>query len=256
MGAPLYDYAVRMPKMAKLPGSHIVGTALFTEGLDTNPFAFDLYTEMAWHSDPVDLSAWTDEYALRRYGEEDAHAKRAWQIIAEDGIWISRRRQKDHGERDAAHDSLFSAQPSLTTLHAATWSPDVMRYRAEDLQPALTELLQVAPGLRTSETYQYDLVDLARQVMANESRNMLPQIKAAYEAGDRASFAQLTAQWLYRMKLQDSLLQTNEFFLLGRWLQYVPAVGIVARGTRAAELRCPFDPDNVGGPQGKRVRPA
>jgi alpha-N-acetylglucosaminidase len=222
LGAPLYDYAVRMPKMAKLPGSRIVGTALFTEGLDTNPFAFDLYTEMAWHSDPVDLSTWTDDYALRRYGAEDPHAKRAWEIILKTAYGYRADGDKNHGERDAAHDSLFSAQPSLTTLHAATWSPDVMRYRPEDLQPALTELLQVAPQLRTSATYKFDLVDLARQVMANESRTMLSQIKAAYDAGDHTRFTELTTQWLHRMQLLDSLLQTNEFFLLGRWLQYVP----------------------------------
>ena len=43
--------------MAKRSGSRrIVGTAIFTEGLDTNPFAFDLYTEMAWHADPVELT--------------------------------------------------------------------------------------------------------------------------------------------------------------------------------------------------------
>ena len=81
MGAPLYDYAVRFPKMASASGSHIAGTALFTEGLDTNPFAFDLYTEMAWHRGPVDLGPWTDEYALRRYGKKDAHAERAWRIL-------------------------------------------------------------------------------------------------------------------------------------------------------------------------------
>ena len=45
MGAPLYDYALRMPAAAARPGSHLSGTALFTEGLETNPFAFDLYTE-------------------------------------------------------------------------------------------------------------------------------------------------------------------------------------------------------------------
>ncbi len=222
MGAPLYDYAVRMPQMAKRPASNLVGTALFTEGLDTNPFAFDLYTEMAWHNEPVDLSAWTDEYAVRRYGGEDAHAKRAWQIILKTAYGYRADGNKDHGERDAAHDSLFCAQPSLTSVHAATWSPDVMRYRAEDLQPALTELLQVAPRLRGTETYRYDLVDVARQVIANESRTMLPQIKAAYESRDRAKFVELTNQWLHRMSLLNSLLQTNEYFLLGRWLQFVP----------------------------------
>ncbi len=81
MGAPLYDYAVRLPQMAKRPGSRIVGTAVFSEGLDTNPFAFDLYTEMAWHADPVELTQSTDAYAIRRYGVDDPHARRAWQLL-------------------------------------------------------------------------------------------------------------------------------------------------------------------------------
>jgi alpha-N-acetylglucosaminidase len=209
--------------MAALPGSHIVGTALFTEGLDTNPFAFDLYTEMAWHKDPVDLSTFTDDYALRRYGAPDKHAQRAWQILlhtaysyrAGDGTTKG-------GDPDAAHDSLFNAQPSLTTVHAGTWAPDRMHYDPAQFKPALTELLQVAPALRNTETYQYDLVDVARQVMANESRTMLPQIKAAYDAHDRATFVALTNHWLQRMQLLDNLLATNEYFLLGRWLSYVP----------------------------------
>src|SRR6185437_14181937 len=46
MGAPLYDYSQRMPPMRTRPNSRLSGIALFTEGLDTNPFAFDLYSEM------------------------------------------------------------------------------------------------------------------------------------------------------------------------------------------------------------------
>jgi alpha-N-acetylglucosaminidase len=220
MGAPLYDYAVRMPRMAERPGSHIVGTALFTEGLDTNPFAFDLYTEMAWHSTPVNLPHWTEDYADRRYGAKDIHAQKAWQTLLKTAY--SYRADGGEGERDAAQESLFNAQPSLTTTHAATWSPPAPRYAIDDLEPALTQLLQVAPQLRTTETYRYDLVDVARQVMSNESRRLLPQIKSAYDAKDEATFARLTAQWFRCMKLQDTLLQTNEFFLLGRWLSYIP----------------------------------
>jgi alpha-N-acetylglucosaminidase len=174
MGAPLYDYAVRLPQMAKRPGSRIVGTAIFTEGLDTNPFAFDLYTEMAWHADPVDLSRWTDAYAIRRYGADDPHARRAWQILLKTAYGYRADGNMQHGERDAAHESLFNSQPSLTATRAATWSPDVLRYAPADFAPALTELLQVAPELRSTETYRYDLVDVARQAMANESRRLLP----------------------------------------------------------------------------------
>jgi alpha-N-acetylglucosaminidase len=221
MGAPLYDYAVRFPLMAKRPGSHIAGTALFTEGLDTNPYAFDLYTEMAWHDNPVDLAAWTDGYADRRYGGGDAHARRAWQILLKTAYGYRADGNRKHGERDASQDSLFNAQPSLTAKRASSPGPDVLRYEAADLQPALTELLEVAPVLRSSETYRYDVVDVARQVMANESRRLLPLIETAYEAKDKAAFARLTAEWLHDMKLQDDLLRTNGDFLLGRWLSYV-----------------------------------
>jgi alpha-N-acetylglucosaminidase len=222
MGAPLYDYAVRLPQMAKRPGSRIAGTALFTEGLDTNPFAFDLYTEMAWHKDPVDLQHWTDAYATRRYGADDPHARSAWQIILKTAYSYRADGNKEHGERDASQESLFNSQPSLTTARAATWSPDVLRYNPADFAPVLTELLQVAPALRSTETYRYDLVDVARQAMANESRRLLPLIKQAYESRDKAAFASLTKEWLHDMELQDNLLKTNRFFLLGSWLSFVP----------------------------------
>lgn len=222
MGAPLYDYAVRLPQMAKLPGSRIVGTAIFPEGLDTNPFAFDLYTEMAWHADPVDLSPWTDAYATRRYGADDPHARHAWQILLKTAYGYRADGNMQHGERDAAHDSLFDAQPSLTSTHAATWSPDVMRYNPADFAPALTEFLQVAPELRSTETYRYDLVDVARQVLANESRRLLPLIKQAYDSKDKVAFAALTKEWMRDMQLQNDLLQTSPYFLLGKWLSFVP----------------------------------
>ena len=223
MGAPLYDYAQRMPRAATKPGSRLSGIALFTEGLDTNPFAYELYTEMAWHSESVDLGEWTQAYALRRYGKEDAHASKAWSIIAETVYGYRADGVKNHGERDAAHESLFNAQPSLTATRNGTWSPDVMRYDPEALKPALTELLQVTPPLRASASYRYDLTDLTRQVLANESRRLLPQIRSAYESKDRDAFKKLTDQWMNAMTWEDRLLNTNEYFLLGRWLSYVPA---------------------------------
>jgi len=223
MGAPLYDYAQRMPAAASRAGSHLSGTALFTEGLDTNAFAFDLYTEMAWRSDPVDLDRWTTDYALRRYGTLDPHAAKAWHIIQQTAFGYRADGVTSHGERDAAHESIFNAQPSLTAKRNGQWSPDEPRYNPDDLKPALTELLQVAPALRTTASYHYDLTDIARQVLANDARRLLPLIRAAYEAKDRTTFHALTSEWMHDMDLEDTLLSTNEYFLLGRWLGYVPA---------------------------------
>ena len=223
MGAPLFDYSQRMPRAATRTGSHLSGTALFTEGLDTNPLAFDLYTEMAWHTEPVDLEKWTAEYALRRYGIADVHAANAWRILLRTAYGYRADNNLEHGERDAAHESLFNAQPSLTATRTGHWAPDVLRYEADDLKPALSELLQVAPSLRTTAGYSYDLTDVTRQVLVNDARRLLPLIRSAYESKNRADFRTLTAEWLRDMELEERLLSTNEHFLLGRWLSYVPA---------------------------------
>jgi alpha-N-acetylglucosaminidase len=221
MGANLYDYAVRLPTLAKT-ASKPAGIAVFPEGMDNSPYVFDLFTEMAWHSDPVDLSAWTAQYVTRRYGVDDPHAQRAWQILLSTAYGNHADGVTDHGERDAAQESLFNAQPSLTAVRVSNWSPDIIRYRPEVFAGALPELLRAAPSARATETYRYDLVDVARQTMANRSRVLLPEIDAAYRSRDQHRFTVLSDQWLHWMELQNELLSTNEFFMLGPWLARVP----------------------------------
>ena len=217
LGANLANITERLQRLGARNGN-MAGTAVFTEGMDTNPFAFDLFTEMAWRSEPVDTAHWTADYVRRRYGAADSHALAAWKMLLSTAYDIRIDDVKFNSERDAAQESLFNAQPSLAANRASNWSPEAMRYDAEEFKRALPEMLQVAPALRASETYRYDLVDIARQTLANESRVLLPQIKTAYEGRDRPRFELLTERWVHLMDLQDELLATNQFFLVGAWL--------------------------------------
>ena len=218
LGANLYDYAVRLPRMGTRATSRMAGTAVFSEGLDTNPVAFDLFTEMAWRRNAVDLSQWAADYAERRYGCDDLHARRAWQILMRTAYGGHADGVTGHGERDAAPESLFNAQPALTAVSASSWSPDRLSYDPKEFGQALAELLEASPEARATETWQYDIVDVARQTLANWSREALPEIKSAYDRGDEPLFRSLTGRWLRMMDLQDTLLATNRFFLLGPWL--------------------------------------
>jgi alpha-N-acetylglucosaminidase len=220
LGANTGNITDRLQRIAR-DNRNMGGTAVFTEGMDTNPFAYDLFTEMAWRDQPVDRQQWTADYVLRRYGAADAHALAAWKVLLATAYDIRIDDVVFNSERDAAQESLFDAQPSLTVNHASNWSPEAMRYSAKAFQQALPEMLQAAPALRDSDTYQYDLVDIARQTLANESRTLLPQIKAAYDGKDRPRFEALTQRWLQRMDLQDQLLATNQYFLVGTWLAHV-----------------------------------
>jgi alpha-N-acetylglucosaminidase len=221
LGANVQNITGRLQRLGRTNGN-MAGTAVFTEGMDTNPFAFDLFTEMAWRKDPVDTAAWTADYVRRRYGAADLHALAAWKMLLNTAYGIRIDAVNFNSERDAAQESLFNAQPSLTAKRASHWSPEAMRYDSEEFKRVLPEMLRVAPELRASETYAYDLVDVARQTLANESRLLLPRIKAAVEAKDRARFHTLTRCWLHLMDLQDQLLATSRFFLVGTWLGFVP----------------------------------
>lgn len=220
LGANTRNITERLQRLGRT-NANMQGTAIFTEGMGTNPFAFDLFTEMAWRSEPLDTTQWTANYVQRRYGAADAHAVAAWDVLLHTAYDIRIDAVAFNSERDAAQESLFDAQPSLTANRASHWSPEGMRYDANAFKQALPQLLQVAPALRKSETYQYDLVDVARQTLANESRILLPQIKTAFDCKDRAHFERLTQRWLQLMDLQDELLSTNRLFLVGRWLNQV-----------------------------------
>ena len=219
-GANLRNYTERLPRMADA-NPNMIGTAVFPEGMDTNPFAFDLFTEMAWRDGEVDGSQWTASYVQRRYGAADAHALAAWKILRETAYSIPPDTVEFNSEREAGQESLFAAQPSLNAFQSSRWSPVALRYDAKKFAGALPELLQMAPELRGGETYRYDLVDVARQTLANESRVLLPQIRTTFEAKDRAHFESLTQRWLALMDLQDRLLATQRDFLVGVWLDRV-----------------------------------
>ena len=222
LGANVQNITGRLQRLES-SNSNLVGTAVFTEGMDTNPFAFDLFTEMAWRNEPVDTAEWTAAYVQRRYGAADPHALAAWKLLLNTAYGIRVDEVEFNSERDAAQESLFDAQPSLTANRASHWSPEAMRYDADVFKQVLPEMLRVARALRTSETYQYDLVDIARQTLANESRVLLPRIKAAVDAGERSQFRALSQRWLHLMDLQDQLLASSRFFLVGTWLGFVPS---------------------------------
>ena len=94
-----------------------------------------------------------------------------------------------------------------------------MRYNTSKFAQALPELLRAGPQLPNAS---YDLVDIARQALSNESRTLLPKIRAAFFARNHALFESLTGRWLRLMDLEDELLTTNRSFLVGRWLAAVP----------------------------------
>ncbi|MFE1952920.1 alpha-N-acetylglucosaminidase [Streptomyces sp. NPDC059524] len=213
------------------PGSALTGTAYMPEGTDRDPAAFELWSELAWTEDPLDLPAWFDGYAGFRYGKDDKDARAAWRALQETAYRHTAR------ERSDPHDSLFAARPDLAADSAAYYAPNALSYDPARFDAALAGLLGVAGSLRGSAAYRYDLVDVARQALAHRSRQLLPQLKAAYGAKDAAAFKALSTLWLKLMRLSDDVTGTDPAFLLGPWIQDARAMA-TSEAERAEFERC------------------
>jgi alpha-N-acetylglucosaminidase (NAGLU)-like protein/F5/8 type C domain-containing protein/alpha-galactosidase-like protein len=218
-GASLSYWNEKFHAWLAKPGTAMNGIALMPEAIDNNPAAVAFFADMPWQDGPVDLDQWFADYATARYGAADPHAIAAWQTIARTAYsWPA--------GADTVHvTGLFSDEPGLGRTGTA------LRYDIATFDAALGDLLAVDPRLRSSAAYRFDLVDVARQVLANHSRVDLPRIRAAYAAKDKALFAKLSSQWLDRIRLMDTLLGSNEHFLLGTWQQEASRQ---ARGPREA----------------------
>ncbi|BCJ30422.1 alpha-N-acetylglucosaminidase [Actinocatenispora sera] len=191
------------------PGGALSGIALMPEAGDNNAAALDLFASLAWTDHTIDARDFYTDYATRRYGRPDRHATAAWQTLRATAYAL------DGTVKGEPQDSLFAAQPSLSATSGAGWSPDTMQYDGATFDQALPLLLAAHPTLRHTDAYRYDLVDVARQTLTNRSRILLPQIAAAYHAGDTATFDELTALWLDWMRLLEQLVASRGEFLLG-----------------------------------------
>ncbi|MGW8501346.1 alpha-N-acetylglucosaminidase [Streptomyces sp. CLCI03] len=222
--------------------SALAGIAYLPEATGTNPAAFDLFTDLAWERGPIDQRAWFADFAARRYGRPDPAAAAAWEELrtgpysTSSGLWSE------------SQDSLFTARPSLTAAGAAYWSPRSMRYPAGSVRRALDHLLRVDPALRDSSAYRFDLVDTARQALANHSRVLLPKIKAAYEAEDLTRFRALAAEWQDGMRMLDAVTGSDPAFLLGTWLSGARSFG----ADRAEQDRYEYDARSLLSVWGRR----
>ncbi len=192
-----------------------VGTGAFAEGIEVNPIAFDLASEMRWHSKELDIDKWVDSYAQRRYNTNSQALKDAWSIFHKTiyGTW-------EHGRRPS--ESVFCAPPSLKgrKITASAWSQCQTYYDTELFAQGVEQYLSVADNFTHSQTYVYDAVDLVRQFISDKARDAYYNFVDSYKAGDMANFKKYSHEFLDLLKSQDELLSSHPMFYVQRWLDF------------------------------------
>jgi len=182
-----------------------IGSTL--EGFGVNRFMFEWLFEYAWNKDASNLNDWMTEYARTRAGQVDPIAEDAWRRLV--GV---------------VYDQLVSGVGLGNTIemrprfegNAHYTRRGVYDYR--ELADIYGQMLLADPKTLTNPRYQYDLVMVCRQVLANLAFSVRNKAFEAYKAKDIDQFNQYASLFIQIVTDVDRIVATRPEFSLSQWI--------------------------------------
>ena len=208
-------------KAKKSPfGKTLKGVGMTMEGSENNPVMFELLTELPWRAEKSDKDQWIKNYTFARYGKTNKTVQDAW-ILLSNSIYNCPSENVQQG----THESIFCARPSEHPYQVSSWSEMEDYYDPEDVIHAAAMLVSVADQFKGINNFEYDLVDIARQAIAEKGRRIEKVVEAAYISGDKSLYRASTERFLALLLLQDELLGTRPEFRVGNWIRQARSIG-------------------------------
>jgi alpha-N-acetylglucosaminidase len=205
------------------------GIGLTMEAIEQNPVIYELMMTHTWNEGAVDLDKWLPSYIQNRYGVADANALKGWDILRKTVYAV----RPDKYKRDGA-ESIIQARPTFDSL--THWANTRLNYDAKDLLPAWDAFVAASAACKNSDGFQYDIVDLTRQVLANYALPLQRKMVGAYQQKDSNQLKLLSDQFIQLIDDMDNLLSTRKEFLLGPWVAEARKNGVTAQEKALYEM--------------------
>ena len=196
------------------------GIGFTMEGSENNPVMFELMSELPWRPEKFKKDDWVRQYVKARYGVDDPLIERAWLLLART-IYNCPVGNNQQGP----HESIFCGRPSLNNFQASSWSKMKNYYDPYSTLEAAKMLNSVAEKYRGNNNFEYDLVDITRQALADQARLQYQRAIADYKAFATKEFESDYRRFLLMLLMQDKLLGTRSEFRLGHWTEAAIACG-------------------------------
>lgn len=198
----------------------MLGVGLTMEGIENNPVMYELLCELPWRPEHFSKDEWLQGYLRARYGRITPKVLQAWRLLA-GSIYECPAASTQQG----THESIFCARPSLDTYQASSWSEMSDYYDPQDIIEAADLMVQAAPDFAGRDNFEYDLVDILRQAIAEKGRLTYKAIQQAYTSRDTSALRTHGENFLTLILLQDSLLSSRREFMVGNWIAQARALG-------------------------------
>ena len=209
-------------------GKYMKGIGIIPEGILNNPLLYDLALNSAWGK-TTDTDNLLLDYAKYRYGKENDDVLSGL-LSLKKSAYIS------HTEfQEGCTESLFSARPAKKIESVSGWGTRKLFYDYRIVEDALHSFLKATDTFKNSETFQYDVTDIARQVVANRGQMAYDSLMKAFGEKDVASYNRYKKEFVALLQLQEKLMATNKNFRVGTWIKQAKDFGKTSYEKQLAE---------------------
>ena len=196
-------------------GDNLKGIGAIMEGIENNSVIYELLLELKWRNSPPDLDIWIERYVTRRYGQHNQDLINAYQILRNTVFGQKLREDKS---QQGTTESILCARPALEIDHVSTWGTSKLYYDPAKLLKAWRIYIKESQSIDGRETFNYDLVNITRQILANYSQVLHKKAVKAYNNRNKTNFDKYSTAFVELINNQDSLLNSVDEFMLGPWI--------------------------------------
>ncbi|XP_071545524.1 alpha-N-acetylglucosaminidase isoform X2 [Panulirus ornatus] len=154
-----------MKTARQFPNVTLVGTGITPEGINQNYVMYDFMSELAWRTQPVNVSQWAVDYARRRYGSADPRLGHAWQLLMQ-SVYNAKTKIFNHGQYNVV------IRPEIDL------KPDEIWYTVADVVRAWDLLVAIAKSEKDENTLDEDMQEgkenIHRPISLTRGINMDP----------------------------------------------------------------------------------
>jgi len=194
-------------------GKSLTGIGSVPESIGQGTITFDLLFEPVWRTKPANMSKWIRQYHTRRYGKYIPSIEQAWQQLYKTAYTPN---PKHHGQ--GPFSSLICARPTINGNPHICCSTSKPTFSGKAIKNITKLFLADAKQLKTIDTYQYDTVNITRQMLVQVAVNLYQQMVKAYRKKDLPEFDKSSATFLELIQDMDTLLGTRKEFMMGTWI--------------------------------------
>jgi alpha-N-acetylglucosaminidase len=202
----------RMENTFENGGSNMWGVGSTLEGFGINPVMYEYVFEKVWSDGKIDVDEWVDHWAMRRYGGVNNDVAKAWQILL----------NTTYAERAGlGRATLTNSRPVFKDFQSWTTNPTI-KYDNRELLKAWNLLNQAKA---TTDVFEFDLVNVAKQVLGNYFKNVRDEFTNAYEKKNVQKLKEKGNEMIGLMSDIDTLLGSNKNSLVGAWIESAESMG-------------------------------